>query len=75
MENKEEKYYVRSNGERVSIKTMETTHISNAIAKKYREMFESTNEDDFSNKLNELNSLKEEMHFRINKYHDESLKK
>lgn len=73
MENK--KFYTRSNGEQVEISTMETTHISNAIAKKYREMFESTNEDDFSNKLNELNSLKEEMHFRINKYHDESLKK
>lgn len=71
----EKKYYTRSNGEQVEISSMETTHISNAIAKKYREMFESTNEDDFSNKLNELNSLKEEMHFRINKYHDESLKK
>ena len=39
MENKEIKYYTRSNGEKVDISTMETTHIKNSMAKKMEEMF------------------------------------
>ncbi len=71
MENKkEEKYYVRSNGEKVAISTMETTHIKNSMAKKMEELFSTTSKDEFSKKLQEVNDLKEEYFARINKFYD-----
>lgn len=70
MENKEIKYYTRSNGEKVDISTMETTHIKNSMAKKMEEMFSSTNKTEFSNKLKEVNDLKEEYYSRLNKFYD-----
>ncbi len=70
MENKEIKYYTRSNGEKVDISTMETTHIKNSMAKKMEEMFSSTSKTDFSNKLKEVNDLKEEYYSRLNKFYD-----
>lgn len=69
MENK--KYYTRSNGEQILLSEVEFTHLSNGMAKKYRELFESVDKDDFSNKLNEINDIKEEIHNRINKFYDE----
>lgn len=68
--NKEVKYYTRSNGEQVEISTLETTHLTNSIAKKYREIFESTNKDDYSKKLQEINDLKEELYGRFNEFYD-----
>lgn len=68
MENK--KYYTRSNGEKVEISTMETTHIKNAMAKKMEELFASTGKDDFSKKLQEVNDLKDEYYLRINKFYE-----
>lgn len=70
MENKEEKYYTRSNGEQISISTMETTHIKNSMAKKMEELFSTTSKDEFSKKLQEVNDLKEEYFARINKFYD-----
>ena len=65
------KYYTRSSGEQIPMKDVEFTHLSNGLAKKYREIFESTNKDEFSKKLEEINDIKEEMHERINKFNDE----
>jgi len=70
MENKEIKYYTRSNGEKVDISTMETTHIKNSMAKKMEEMFNSKSKTEFSNKLKEVNDLKEEYYSRLNKFYD-----
>lgn len=70
MENKEIKYYTRSNGEKVDISTMETTHIKNSMAKKMEEMFSSTSKTEFSSKLKEVNDLKEEYYSRLNKFYD-----
>ena len=70
MENKEEKYYTRSNGERVALSSMDTTHIKNSMAKKMEEMFSSTNKTEFSKKLQEVNDLKEEYFKRLNKFYD-----
>ena len=69
MENK--KYYTRSNGEKILLSEIEFTHLSNGMAKKDRELFESVEKDDFSNKLNEINDIKEEIHNRLNKFYDE----
>ena len=70
MENKQPKYYVRSNGEKVDISTMDTTHIKNAMAKKMEDLFTSQNKKDFSNKLQEVNDLKEEYFARVNMFYD-----
>ncbi len=70
MENKEIKYYTRSNGEKVDISTMETTHIKNSMAKKMEELFSSTDKNDFSKKLKEVNDLKDEYYARLNKFYD-----
>ncbi len=69
MENKE-KYYVRSNGEKVALSSMDTTHIKNSMAKKMEEMFSSANKTEFSKKLQEVNDLKEEYFKRLNKFYD-----
>lgn len=70
MENKQPKYYVRSNGEKVDISTMDTTHIKNAMAKKMEDLFTSQSKKDFSNKLQEVNDLKEEYFARVNMFYD-----
>ena len=65
------KYYTRSNGEQILMKDVEFTHLSNGLAKKYRELFESQSKDDFSTKLKDINDIKEEIHNRLNKFYDE----
>ena len=69
------KYYTSSNGTKTPIREVEYTHLSNSLAKKYREIFDSLDEDDFNERLNVINDIKEEMYFRINKFHDEKFKK
>ena len=71
----EEKYYVSSDGKKTLMKDMEYTHLSNSLAKKYREIFESTDEEDFNKRLNDINDIKEEIYKRINKFREESYKK
>lgn len=68
MENK--KYYVRENGEKIELSIMNTTHLKNAMAKKMEELFSSENKDDFSQKLNEVNDLKEEYFKRLNQFYE-----
>ncbi len=68
MENK--KYYTNSAGERVDISTLETTHLKNAMAKKMEGLFSSENKTDFSNRLQEVNDLKNEYYARLNKFYD-----
>lgn len=70
MENKEIKYYTRSNGEKVDIETLETTHLTNALAKKYRELFESTNKSEYAQRLEEVNNLKENLYGRFNNFYE-----
>lgn len=70
MEENKDKYYVSSTGTITKIKDLDTTHIINSIAKKEREIFSATNKDDFNNRLNEINDLKEEYHSRLNTFQD-----
>ena len=69
MEQKE-RMYKRSNGEVVKMSTMNTEHIINSLSKKYREVFESKNKDDFTTKTNEINDLKEELYSRFNTFNE-----
>ena len=71
----EEKYYVSSDGKKTLMKYMEYTHLSNSLAKRYREIFESIDEEDFNKRLNDINDIKEEIYKRINKFREESYKK
>lgn len=66
----EEKYYTRSNGELVKINEMETTHLINSLSKSYRDIFACTDEEEFNNKINSINDLKEEVYKRINNFHE-----
>ena len=70
MPNQDKKTYKRSNGEIVDIGTMETTHLSNSLAKAYRELFDSTNKNEYSRKLQVINDLKEELYKRFNKFYE-----
>lgn len=67
----EEKYYVSSSGERIKLKEMNYEHLSNALAKKLREVFNAIDDEDYNNKINEINDIKEEMYRRINDFHEE----
>lgn len=69
MEQKE-RMYKRSNGEVVKMSSMNTEHIINSLSKKYREVFESKNKDDFTSKTNEINDLKEELYARFNTFNE-----
>lgn len=68
MENK--KYYTNSAGEQIDISTMHPTHIKNALVKKMEELFDTKTKDEFSNKLKEVNDLKDEYYKHINEYYD-----
>ena len=69
------KYYTASDGKKTPLKDVETTHLINGLAKRYRELFNSENEEDFNIRINEINDIKEETYSRINKFHDEKIKK
>lgn len=69
------KYYTSSDGKKTPMKDVEFTHLSNSLAKRYRELFNSTNEEEFNNRINDINDIKEEMYSRINKFHEEKIKK
>ena len=66
----EDKFYIRSNGEKVKIADMNTEHIINSLSKKYREVFEAKNKSDFFNKTSELTDLKEELYKRFNLFNE-----
>lgn len=66
----EEKIYTSSDGTKTPMKDVEFTHLSNALAKRYREIFNSTTKDEFGQRLQEINDIKEEMYKRINEFND-----
>lgn len=70
MEEKKERMYKRSNGEVVKMSTMNTEHIINSLSKKYREVFEATDKDDFARRTSDLNDLKEELYSRFNTFNE-----
>ena len=65
-----ERMYKRSTGEIVKMSSLETTHLINALNKKYREVFDSKTKTEFFNKTNELNDLKEELYSRFNTFNE-----
>ena len=80
--NNSEKTYTSSKGEVIKLKDLETTHLSNALAKAYRDSFSTTSKkefedaahalfgNDFKEHVKKINDLKEEMHRRINDFYE-----
>lgn len=66
----EVKYYTSSDGTKTEMGKVETTHLSNGYAKKYRDIFTATNKDDFANRTKELKDIQEEMYKRINIFYE-----
>ena len=62
------KTYTNHNGEIIDVSTMETTHITNAMAKKMRDVFSAKNKDEAFKMIEEVNNLKEETFKRINTF-------
>lgn len=60
--------YTNSNGEQIKVETLETTHEINALAKKMREIFNSTTYEEYKQMLNEINALKEDYYKRLNQF-------
>lgn len=65
-----EKVYISSKGEVIKLKDLETTHLSNALSKAYRDSYSAKNKKEFEEHLKKINDLKEEMHKRINTYYE-----
>lgn len=66
----EVKYYKSSDGTQIEMGKVETTHLSNGYAKKYRDIFTSTNKDDFAKRTQELKDVQEEMYKRLNIFYE-----
>lgn len=60
--------YTNSEGISVDVTTLETTHLINALGKKMREIFNSTNSQEYTSMLMQINALKEEYYKRLNKF-------
>lgn len=62
--------YVNSKGEELEVSTMNSEHLINAYAKKWRDTFTYTNKDDAYKNINEIKGLQEELYKRVNIYID-----
>lgn len=62
---KKVKMYKSSDGKETPINQVHSTHLINALAKKYNKIFESESVDDYNNAINEINDIREEINSRI----------
>lgn len=62
--------YTRSNGEQVPIKSLNTEHILNSLSKEYRDIFNSSNKDEFKKHLEKIDILKNEYYSRLNDFNE-----
>lgn len=66
----EEQFYTRSNGEQIPLKELETTHLLNSLNKEYREIFNSFNKKEVSERLKKIDMLKNEYYRRLNDFNE-----
>ena len=64
----QEKYYTSSDGTKTLMKDVESTHLFNGFSKKIRDIFNSTNKDEYYAKLTEIDDIKEEVYRRLNDF-------
>ena len=63
-------YYINSKGEKMLYSRMNTEHIINGISKCSRDIFNSKNKKEFSEYLDKMNKLKQELHKRLNDFNE-----
>lgn len=68
--NNEVKYYTSSDGTKMEMGKVETTHLSNGYAKKYRDIFTVEDKDEFAKRTQELKDIQEEMYKRLNIFYE-----
>ena len=64
MENKV-KMYRSSDGKETPINQVHSTHLINALSKRYNKIFETESLEDYNNAINEINDIREEINARI----------
>ena len=69
MESKEV-MYVASDGTKTPMKDVETTHLINSLAKDYREIYNCHNKDEFAERIKVIDTKKEEIYKRMNKFNE-----
>lgn len=60
--------YTNSNGVKIKVETLETSHLINALAKKMRELFLVIDETEYNNQIEEIEALINEYYVRTNKF-------
>lgn len=70
MEETKPKMYTTSKGEVIPINSLEFTHLSNALAKAYRDSFSAKTKDEYNQHLQKIDDLKEEIHRRMNDFYE-----
>ncbi len=63
--------YTNHSGESIKVDTLETTHLTNALSKKMREVFEAKTKEEAYEMMKEVRALKEEAYKRINIFIEE----
>lgn len=71
--NREDKVYLSSDGKYYKMKDMEYTHLSNAFAKKLREIFNAKDLEDYDKRIKEIKDIQAELLFRINTFYQEEI--
>ena len=64
----EEIMYTSSDGTKTPIKDVETTHLSYALAKAYRDIYTAKDDKEFDEYVGKINTIKNELHKRINDF-------
>lgn len=59
------KMYKSSDGKETPINQVHSTHLINALAKRYNKVFESNNVEEYNDAINEINDIREEINNRI----------
>ncbi len=63
-------YYISSDGTKTKIKDLETTHLTNALSKAYRDSFNAKNKEELGKYVEKINMLKNEIYTRINDFNE-----
>ena len=67
--NKEVKMYTSSNGTKTPMVQVHSEHLINGLAKRYKEIFTVETVEDYNDKLNEINDIKEEIYNRMGAFY------
>lgn len=70
----EEKFYTRTNGEKIPMSQVNTEHLLNALSKTHREIYETNTKEQFDYYINKIIDIDEELTKRLKKYSNDKFK-